>query len=243
MQIGDPAIHAVTPIAERQPQGKPSNRQDFERTLAADAPAADVPASAGVHGDAIDVPTGADAPVAQDGAGLDGLPGGVLYPWQLMAQTAMSQLGQHAYSTAARADGLTTHDGIQIVQKGTISNTAVALAAAVASHGTTEVHAVTLARSGDTASAIMKDMRGTASAGAEQALASLPTWSKRFQRRVEDAQGRATVWLRDYQLGEQGLASTIDEIIASYGPSRPVWRIVVNGSEVWRRPSNPSEET
>ncbi|MQP74733.1 hypothetical protein CQ393_02350 [Stenotrophomonas sp. MYb238] len=169
----------------------------------------------------------------------DALPGDVLYPWQLVAQAAMSQLGQMAYGQAMRVQEPMIGLGGHAVGK---TETAAPGLSAAASPwtmvlGPTESQAAPAAIAAGTAARIESAKRGSAAISTEEAAPVLGAWLERIQRRVENAEGQATVWLRDYRSDGASQASIINDIIAFYGPAKPVWRIVVNGSEIWRRPS------
>lgn len=169
----------------------------------------------------------------------DALPGDVLYPWQLVAQASMSQLGKMAYGQAMRVQEPMVGMGRHVVGKpesaapglsGTASPWAAVLKPTEAQAGPASIAAGAAAR-------IESAKRGSAAVSTEEAVPALGAWLERIQRRVENAEGQATVWLRDYRGDGASQASIISEIIAFYGPAKPVWRIVVNGSEIWRRPS------
>lgn len=170
------------------------------------------------------------------------LPGDVLYAWQLVAHSAMSQLGKAAYGrvSSAQAPASATAgycstrpaDAVVPGMSGVTSPQSLVQVSAMAQ--TAPVVVMT-----DAVERIEEVRRGaaSASASAERAAPVLGAWLERIQRRVENDEGQATVWLRDYRIDDASSASIISDIIAFYGPSQPVWRIVVNGSEIWRRPS------
>lgn len=168
------------------------------------------------------------------------LPGDVLYAWQLVAHSAMSQLGKMAYGGVRSAQepmGATAGDSsarpADAVVPGISGITSPQGLVQLPARAQTAPVVVMM----DAVDRIEDAKRGAASASAERAAPVLGAWLERVQRRVENDEGQATVWLRDYRIDDASSASIINDIITFYGPSQPVWRIVVNGSEIWRRPS------
>ncbi|WP_312368416.1 hypothetical protein [Stenotrophomonas sp.] len=188
--------------------------------------------------------------VSEDASGLDlqrqdAALERLLYPWQLSAQTALSQLGRRAYIS----DAAGPPPAIPGVRQGAFPMGGTASAPITG----------TLARESfldhgpgggaGLAPTVLTKSRYTAGVQAnihginEQALPSLVAWAERIQRRTEDEHGRVTVWLRDFRLDETDLDKAVNDIIAFYGAEQPVWRIVHNGSEIWRRPNNQGMNT
>lgn len=169
----------------------------------------------------------------------------LLYPWQLSAQTALSQLGRRAYI----GDAADPHPAIPGVLQGVSARGSTASAPFTGSLA----HEAFLdqgsaGRAGLAQMALPKSsyeagVRGNVQGLNEQALPSLVAWAERIQRRTEDAHGRVTVWLRDFRLDEADLDKAVNDIIVFYGAEQPVWRIVHNGSEIWRRPNNQGINT
>ncbi|HBZ46978.1 MAG TPA: hypothetical protein DEO93_06845 [Stenotrophomonas sp.] len=235
-------VRTAVPIAERPSQQKNGDGLDFGRAV--DSAQANQQSADMRQGAAQAARTVQAGSTAQQNQELDVLPGEMLYPWQLLAQTTMSQRGVHPYGGPIAGgwhDGDSTRDTTGGILPAVVEVTGdlVSLARWGGSIGVT-ASCVGILSSGS--SSEFTRASTTLPSGGGQALAALSRWAERLQRRVEDEHGRATVWLRDYQQDAEALTSSIDEIIAFYGPEQPVWRIVANGSEIWRRPSISSEE-
>ncbi|WP_433851538.1 hypothetical protein [Stenotrophomonas nitritireducens] len=174
----------------------------------------------------------------------DALPEGVLYPWRLVAQPAMSQLGQMAYGGARGGQEPVVSTGRSGVGRSEVVAPGMLEATPPYSAAQTLIEALVAPAPimVGTAARIEHAGRGSTIVSTEEAAPVLGAWLERIQRRVENADGQATVWLRDYRIDDASSASIISDIIAFYGPARPVWRIVVNGSEIWRRPSTQPGE-
>ncbi|WOB51110.1 hypothetical protein NYR97_06970 [Xanthomonas hydrangeae] len=67
-------------------------------------------------------------------------------------------------------------------------------------------------------------------------LGALAEWMTRAMKQISDAQGRATWWVRDYQLSAAQIPVLLDALLRS-GQARPD-RIMLNGALVWQRSSN-----
>ena len=238
MSTVDPTLRSAVPMAERVSHQRRSQGRDFSEAVNAEyseqTPLEGLPTAFA------DSPPSLSVATTQQSSALEAMPGGMLYPWQLLAQTTLSQLGMNTRVQNDPGFGFAGNGRIEGMVAAPIQG-ATYLDASALSQQTSA--AATLAMVAATATANVSSRAPTSTeAAVGQALAARAIWAERLQRRVEDEQGRATVWLRDYQLDSQNLASNIEEIIAFYGPERPVWRIVANGSEIWRRPSLSSEE-
>lgn len=169
---------------------------------------------------------------------------GVLYGWQLLSQTSLSQLDEQSHSgggvqspEAPSARLISPGQGWRTapVEPGNASCPADdGEAATMRPLSPASSVAVESAQTGET--------DGRSSSATRTSLAALPIWTERSMRRVEGADGKATVWLRDYRLSNEELATTVDEIVAFYGESNSVTRVVINGNEVWRKPAHPAEK-
>lgn len=223
--------------AEPRP-GTHARPADGERPLAPNGeepPGARMPQTDAGNPDALLAVPGGPVSAAQP-TDPDPLLGGVLYPWQLVAQAAMSQLGQMAYGGAmAGQECVVRSEGAAAVgPQSSVAGMTGTASPPTPGQVVLEVQAALVASA---AASAEPAKRGSSAISAKEAGPTLGAWLERIQRRVENAEGQATVWLRDYRLDEATSASLINDIIAFYGPARPVWRIVVNGSEIWRRPS------
>ncbi|PPU40009.1 hypothetical protein XaplCFBP3123_12145 [Xanthomonas arboricola pv. populi] len=65
---------------------------------------------------------------------------------------------------------------------------------------------------------------------------ALAEWMTRAMKKISDAEGRTTWWVRDYQLSAAQIPALLDALLHS-GQSRPD-RIMLNGALVWQRSSN-----
>lgn len=169
----------------------------------------------------------------------------LLYPWQLIAQTALSQLGRWAYISEATGTSPTVSGVLQELSPtgGKASDPITGMLAREAFLDQGRAGKAALAQMALTKSWNATDVRYSIKGFNEQAFPSLVAWAERIQRRTEDAHGRATIWLRDFRLDEAELDKAVNDIIAFYGSEQPVWRIVHNGSEIWRRPNNQGMNT
>ncbi|MEA9566658.1 hypothetical protein [Xanthomonas sp. WHRI 8932A] len=67
-------------------------------------------------------------------------------------------------------------------------------------------------------------------------LGAWAEWMSRSIKQISDAEGRSTVWIRDYQISDAQLPALLDALLQS-GQGRPD-RIMLNGALIWQRASN-----
>jgi hypothetical protein len=157
----------------------------------------------------------------------------VLYGWLSRARYELSYLGRKLQATGAAG----TATGNQRAQAGQ----GIVLGKPTASSSGVPVqHIVSAIAYGDVPVGLHpgRTVPGE-TAGSKDGVVttlSLPlVWPERSLRRVVNAEGETTVWLRDYRLGAEEVASVVAEILQAQDGLPPVSRIMVNGAEAWRQ--------
>lgn len=237
----------MEPVQRVQPEGrtKPApdapETGDFARWIQPEDPAAAPSRTTGTEVVPADHDRLATAMVLSSTAGVAT---GVLYGWGLQAQGALSQWVVDILHGAGAASGRESIHPVATAYNGTARRAGdMAVPRAIAQSASTQ------AQSHASASALHRfspDRVHATDAGnaahTQDAMAAPLLWSERTLRRVSTQDGGTTVWLRDYRLSSDEIATALAELLAQPSGAGPVTRVVINGVEVWRQaPSTPQE--
>lgn len=238
------SIHDVLPVphapqdAERAPTRPRANsdqdRKDFRDWVEKDG---HPPYPAPTHPQVVEVPTSPGAHAAFRAVADHAVEASVLYEWQATPGYVLSQLSrprgltampvslQAAEQIAARAESAPFCAPLQALPAAPdVLPEAAALSAAIAGAGLTRATHPT-----DPVSASASPNRAAMVSGIER-------WSDRSIKRVLDAEGTVTIWVRDYRMSGSDTEALVGALLSETANSA-TQRIMFNGAEVWRRPT------
>lgn len=244
------SVHDVFPVArasqdvERAPARARANddqdRKDFREWVENEGHS---PSPAPAPRQVAEVPMAPAAPTAFRAVADHAVEASVLYEWQATPSYALSQLSRPrglaqipvslpvAQQIAARAEPAPFCAPLQTLPAAPDAlPEAAALSAAVAGAGLTRA-----AYSPDT---LITSASASALASADRAalVSATERWSERSIKRVVDAEGAATIWVRDYRMSGSDTEALVGALLSETANSA-TQRIMFNGAEVWRRPT------
>ncbi|WP_369914757.1 hypothetical protein AB8810_20380 [Xanthomonas sp. NCPPB 3005] len=225
--------------AERTPARARANgdqdRKDFRDWVEKDG---HPPYPASAHLQVAEVPTTPAARAAFRAVADHAVEASVLYEWQATPGYALSQLSrprglapmpvslQAAEQIAARAESATFCAPLQALP--------------AAPNALPEAAALFAAFAGAvlTGAAHPTDAALSMSAAADRAVlvSAAERWSDRSIKRVLDAEGTVTIWVRDYRMSGSDTKALVGALLSETANSA-THRIMFNGAEVWRRPT------
>lgn len=165
----------------------------------------------------------------------------VLYEWRATPGYALSQLSrqrglapmplllQAAQQISARAEPEPFFAPLRTLPAAAVAlPDAAALSAVVAGAG--------LARAAYPTDALPASASASASADPAALVSTTERWSDRSIKRVRDAGGVVTIWVRDYRMSCGDIQVLVGALLSETADSA-TQRIMFNGAEVWRRPT------
>nr|WP_260214961.1 hypothetical protein [Xanthomonas cannabis] len=161
----------------------------------------------------------------------------VFFEWTATATYLMSYVDHHGRGQVAAAPNSISAGSSAVAQSlpGTHFAAPDLQAAIGPAFGLAELHAggtgVPVAFAVHDNAETAKPLRGSSATG----LGALAEWMSRSIKQITDADGRSTLWVRDYQISAAQLPALLDALLHT-GHARPD-RIMLNGAPLWQSAS------